>query len=61
MALTSVALIAAAVFLYARLGESGFAWTRFVAVLRELRYEWLVAALFLIVAAYAIRECAGTS
>ena len=53
--MTSVALIAAAVFLYARLGESGFAWTRFVAVLRELRYEWLVAALFLIVAAYAIR------
>jgi uncharacterized protein (TIRG00374 family) len=55
MALTVVALIAATVFLYARLGESGFVWSRFVAVLRDLRLEWLVVALPLILAAYVIR------
>lgn len=55
MAITIVALIAAAVFLYTRLGESGFAWERFVAVLRELRLEWLAGALLLILSAYAIR------
>lgn len=42
-------------FLYARMGESGFAWARFVSVLRELRPEWILAALPLILAAYVIR------
>lgn len=49
------AVLGAVLFLYARIGESGFAWSRFVAVLREVRLQWILAALPLILAAYVIR------
>ncbi len=55
MLITLVALLGAGAFLYSRLGDSGFAWSRFVAVLRGLRLEWLALALPFILAAYAIR------
>jgi glycosyltransferase 2 family protein len=37
------------------LGDSGFAWERFVAVLRELRLGWMAIALPFILSAYVVR------
>jgi uncharacterized protein (TIRG00374 family) len=52
----AVALVlAAAVFLYLRLRETGFAWSRFTEVLRGLDPFWMSLALFLILSAYVIR------
>ena len=52
----AVALVlGAAVFLYVRLGESGFAWDRFVAVLRAVRGRWMAASVPFILLAYTVR------
>ena len=53
--MTTALVLGAAIFLYLRLGASGFAWERFVAVLKGLRLKWMSAAIPLILAAYVIR------
>jgi uncharacterized protein (TIRG00374 family) len=55
VALTILAVVAAVVFVYLRLPKAGFAWSHFAAVLRELHRGWLLAAIPLILAAYAVR------
>jgi uncharacterized protein (TIRG00374 family) len=55
LAITVALVVGAAVFLYLRLDQSGFAWARFVAVLKGLRWFWMGLALPLILAAYVIR------
>jgi glycosyltransferase 2 family protein len=48
-------VIGAMVFLYSRLGETGFAWTRFAGVLRAVDLRWLAWANLLILFAFLIR------
>jgi len=48
-------VLGAAVFLYLRLGETGFAWTRFTAVLSGLRWNWMALSIPLILLAYVVR------
>ncbi len=55
LAVTIALVLAAGVFLYRRLNESGFAWDRFVAVLSELSLPWIAASIPLILAAYVVR------
>lgn len=55
IALGAVAVIAAMVFLYFRLNEQGFRWSKFVEVLQGLDRRWLFAALPLILLAYVVR------
>src|SRR4051812_40539352 len=43
------------VFLYFRLDEQGFRWSKFVEVLKSLDRRWLLAALPLILLAYVVR------
>jgi uncharacterized protein (TIRG00374 family) len=55
LAIAILAVVGAATFLYFRLGEAGFEWSRFVAILKRLHQGWLWAAVALILAAYAVR------
>jgi uncharacterized protein (TIRG00374 family) len=55
LALGTAAVIAAMVFLYFRLDEQGFRWSRFVEVLGGLKREWILAAIPLILLAYVVR------
>jgi uncharacterized membrane protein YbhN (UPF0104 family) len=55
LAITLALVLGAGVFLYFRLSESGFAWVRFVAVLRGLSLPWIAASIPLIWAAYVVR------
>lgn len=48
-------MLGAGLFLYFRLGDSGFAWTRFVDVLRQVSPGWMTVAISLILGAYVVR------
>ena len=48
-------VLGAGLFLYLRFAETGFAWSRFLDVLREVRPEWMALALPLILGAYVVR------
>jgi glycosyltransferase 2 family protein len=48
-------VLGAGLFLYLRFSQTGFAWARFVDVLRAVRGERMAAALVLILSAYVVR------
>jgi uncharacterized protein (TIRG00374 family) len=55
-AASGVAVLAAALtYVYFRWRDSGFAWTKFIAALRDVDWSWLLLALALILATYVGR------